>query len=669
MAMKRKITLKRQVLTLLLFAIIFPVGIISAYNSYNTGKGLNEQFASKLSSNVTWTDETIKSIDKANIELADSLSMDPNAQFILKNADSQKWLMGSFDSFLKAHKDVINVYYGLKDGRMLLKPEQTLPSGFDPRQRSWYTSSLVKDGQVVVTDPYEDASHKGMYVITFAKSVKDPETGEVNGVIGVDLQLKTLSGLISNIKIGDNGYIAVVDKTGRIISHKNPDKLGKTVKDEKWIDQLLLSKKSTGEYVVDGQTMVTYNMKDEQTGWTIIGVVPKSEITTQINRDRMVTAGIALLFIIMAMAAGWGVANSITNPINRLVDILGKVKDGDFTVKVKKSRKLNYEVGVITESVEIMLHDMVEILQNILKTSLSIKESSEALVAVSEESSSVGEEVSRAVQQIAGGASEQAGSLDESSLLASELGEQVGNVIRSSRNMIEASVNVREVTKEGTGTVENLKQTFREASDANKELQEQIQDLANKSNRIGAITDTIKSITEQTSLLSLNASIEAARAGEAGRGFAVVAEEVRKLADQSASSALEINNVIVEIKGSVSSVLQRIEQAISLNDKSEESVSVTTESFVKIEKAILALEKDIYSVNETLKVINNNKDMVIEHITEVAAVAQETAATAEEVSASSEEQTAGLHEVVSSAEKLNLLADTLDEMVNKFKIE
>ncbi|MFL0269524.1 methyl-accepting chemotaxis protein [Candidatus Clostridium radicumherbarum] len=667
--MKRKRTLKTQLITLMLLTILFPVAIISIINSYSSEKSLNTQFKDTLIDNVNWTDEVIKSNNKSNIELTNMLSQDPNVQNIYNSADSEKWLLSTLDSFLVTHKDIQSVYYGLKDGRMLLKPQEALPKDYDPRNREWYTKALSNVGQVIITDPYEDASQKGMFVITYAEAVKDPKSGEINGVVAVDIKLQTLSSTISKYKIGQNGYIAIVDKTGTIISHNDPKMLGKTAKDEKWVNEIISSKQASGEYDINGQRLITYNTMDEQTGWRIMGFIPKNEITSQVNSQRYISAGISIIFLVLALIAGIIVSNSISKSIIKLVEVLKRIKDGDYTVEIGKHKNVSHEVGEITDSVDLVIKDMVEMLKNIIKTSKNIKESSEALVAVTEESNSVGEEVSRAVQQIAGGASEQAESLDKSSGVVSDLGEKVINARSSSTNMMNASTNVKEATKEGTLNIENLKETFEEASKANKELQVKIEDLANKSNRIGAITDTITSITEQTSLLSLNASIEAARAGEAGRGFAVVADEVRKLADQSANSALEINNVISEIRNSVAVVLERIEQTITLNEKSEEKVIVTSSSFIKIEEAVLELEQNINVVDQTLEGISSNTDEVFQSITEVAAVAEETAATAEEVSASSEEQSAGLHEVVVSAEQLNLLSEKLDEMVKKFKIE
>lgn len=663
-----KKTLRKQFTTLLLLAVIIPITAVTGYNAFNTSLELKKQYDNTLSDNTAWTADLIKVSNKSSTELVDMMSKDPNANAIFANADSEKWLMESFNSFLSTHKDIMNVYFGLKDGRMLLSPKQELPKDFDPRGRSWYTKALMKNEEVVVTDPYEDAAQKGTYVITFAKAVKDMKSGEVLGVVGIDIKLSTLSGIVSNLTIGKGGYVTIIDKTGRIIAHRDKDYLGKTTKDEKWIDELINSKQSKGEYVVGGVNSITYVLDENETGWKIVGVVPKSELTKTIQSSIIVSSGISALFIVVVVIIGMMFSRSITKPIIKIVEILNKVKDGDFTVSIEKHKNLSHEVEAIRDSFSAMISDMVSILRGILDTSKAINNSSEALVAITQQSSSVGEEVSKAVQQISQGTTEQAQNLDESSIIVQELGEEVNNAIYSSKDMIKASKNVKEATEEGTFVVGNLRQSFLEASGANKELQQEIVILADKSNKISAITDTIKSITEQTSLLSLNASIEAARAGEAGRGFAVVAEEVRKLADQSSESAQQINKVIEEIRGSVNSVLQKIEQAINLNEKSEKSVEITNSSFKKIELSAIQLEENIEKVSSALELINTNKDSVIQRITDIATVSQETAATTEEVSASSEEQAAGLQEVVSSAEQLSTLAESLDAMVKKFKI-
>lgn len=666
--MKKSTKLKTQIVIMLIAAIVVPVFIITAYNSLNTRSMLNNQYESNLSENVNWISETIKGNSKSNIESVNMLSQDPNVMGILDNKDSEVWLLKSFESFLSTHKDVLNVYYGINNGKMILVPKQELPSSYDPTKTNWYKLALEKDGQVAITQPYEDAIQKGVYEITFAKAVKDAKTNQVIGVVGIDVKLSTISKLVSQVKLGDSGYAAVIDNAGTIIAHQDSELLGKTSKDEKWIDEILNSRESKGKYIISGKSYITYSLTEPETSWKIVGLIPESEVTSAISKSTIASIIISLILCILAAIVGVWFSGSISNPINKLLGVLDKASEGDFTV-IAENKKSSYEVEMITNSINKMISNIVVLLKGIIDTSVGVKESSEGLVSIMEQSSEVGEEVSKAVQQISEGAQEQAESLDDSSVIVNKLGEDVNTAIENSISMLTASDNVKKSTQDGTLVIARLKDAFKETTNANLELEQGINVLAQNSNKISAITDTIKSITEQTSLLALNASIEAARAGESGRGFAVVAEEVRKLAEQSSSSAEEINKVISDIRESIVLVFNKIELVSKLAVNSEKGVENTNLSFISIENAIKLLEQNINLVSDTLQSVSIRKDEVIDKITSIATVSQETAATTEEVSASSEEQSAGLQEVLASAEELRVLSQKLDEMVKKFKID
>lgn len=663
-----KKTLRNQIIILLVAAVLMPIAALTGYSLYSTSKSLNAQLKDSTMDNVNWLVEVIKESNKSNIESVNMLSQDPNATAIFINPDSEMWLGKSFESFLSTHKEIKSVYYGLNNGKMLLNPAEKLPEGYDPRQRDWYKAALESNGQAIISDPYEDAVQKGVYVITFAQAVKDSNSGQVLGVVGLDMKLTALADTIKDIKIGQNGYVTIIDKTGRIIGHKDSTLLGKTSKEEKWVEKALESKVRGEVITIGSEKFITSSAEEKSTSWKIVGFMPEKEITNLINKERNVSLIIAVIFLVLSVGAGAIFAASTTRPILRLIDALNRISEGDFTVAIDKRKGISYEIEAISNAVNNMVQDMVAMLKNISNTSVGIKASSESLVSITQQSNAVGEEIARAVQQVSAGAQDQASSLDESSITVNELGNEVAKAIENSEGMISASKNVKTSTEDGTHIVEDLKETFTEAFNANKQLEQQILVLADNSNKISAITDTIKAITEQTSLLALNASIEAARAGESGRGFAVVADEVRKLAEQSSESAGAINKVIVDIKKSVDSVLERIQLSITLNEKSERSVKLTNSSFEIIAEASKLLEENIEKVSASLQEINSSKNTVIQKIAEVAAVAQETAATTEEVSASSEEQSAGLQEIAGSAEQLSGLAEKLDEILNKFKI-
>lgn len=669
--MKKKRSLRREIITLLIIAIIIPVAIVATYSYYSSKNQYHKVYDTTSMDNLNRTSELITGIIKNNSESINMLSEDPNARnMIVGQSESEPWLYKTLEAYMASHKDITGVYLGLNNGKMFLAPAQTLPADYNPRTRPWYKKAIENDGQVVISDPYEDSAenNKGQFIVTIAKTVKDVKSGQTIGVVGLDIKLAYLSQIVANIKIGDTGYVAILDNTGKIIAHKDAKLLGKTSKDQPWVQAVMNSNKTDLKEKIGSETYNISAMENKDTKWKIVAFGAEKEIVNKVNGVRNITLLISIISLIFAILLGYLLVGKISKSISKLIKVLDKVKTGDFTEGIKDDPKSSVEVNAIAEAANSMIENSVLVLTNVMETTKHVREATEGLAAITEESNAVGEEVAKAVQQIAAGATEQASSLEDSAKITSKLGDEVNRSIEDSKKMIAASNEVKQCTVDGIRVIENLKVTFGETSIANKQLAEDIQVLAENSNKISAITDTLKTITEQTNLLALNASIEAARAGEAGRGFAVVAEEVRKLAEQSSESASEINKVIIDIKQSVNEVHARITQTTSLNEKTRESVEVTNSSFEKIEKATHMLEESVDNVTKSLSNINKDKETVVSKISEVALLAQETAATTEEVSASSEEQAAGLQEVVASAEKLSGLAYELEELVGRFKI-
>jgi methyl-accepting chemotaxis protein len=193
---------------------------------------------------------------------------------------------------------------------------------------------------------------------------------------------------------------------------------------------------------------------------------------------------------------------------------------------------------------------------------------------------------------------------------------------------------------------------MRSVTASTAQVTQAIQSLAAKSERIGGIVETIRSLADQTNLLALNAAIEAARAGDQGRGFAVVAEEVRKLAEQSQSAAGEIAQLIGDIQNDTGEAVSAGQTAVTRTGEGAEIVDRTRDAFVSISKAVRRVTEQTSAVSSLTG--------------EVAAVTSQTAATAQEVSASSEETSASAQELAGSAEQLAATAVELDRLVGRF---
>jgi methyl-accepting chemotaxis protein len=655
-----------QLISLLILASFLPILLISLGTYYSLSKNLKSEFDSSANQTTARVNEAIDSLYKANFDSTDMLSNDPNAIMIKANPDSAQWLLKSFEGYAKSHQDMLHVYLGTEDNIMYLEPKVDLPATFDLTSTSWYKDAVSNDGKVISTNPYVDTDTK-KYIVTFAKTVKDGQ-GDLVGVIGIDVDLELISNMVQNIKLGENGYSAVLDSTGVIVAHRDKELLGKNPKEQPWIKNIMDSKENKLTLNINEKKYLVYKKLDETTNLTAVGFISISEQTAKIIDGLTMPIIVLILSLIFVIVVGTLFSAKITKPMEKLISVLAKIKEGDFTQRVDQNKSASLEIQQIIDSVNNMIEDMVVVLGNVVDSSNKVKDSAESLAATTEESNAVGDEVARAVQQIAQGANEQSQILEDSVNYSNTLGEEVNKSTINSKNMIKASLDVKNSTEEGIIVVDNLRSVFEENTKANDDVAKKVQILAENSNKISAITDTIKAITEQTNLLALNASIEAARAGEAGRGFAVVADEVRKLAEQSSVSASEIDKVINVIRTSVDGVLEQIIHSKEVNTKTGRSVQTTNDTFKKIEGAMELLQSDMNSVDNSLKEISSYKDKVSEKIENAASVSQETAATSEEVSASTEEQAAGLQEIVSAAENLNALAENLRESISRFKI-
>ena len=294
-------------------------------------------------------------------------------------------------------------------------------------------------------------------------------------------------------------------------------------------------------------------------------------------------------------------------------EILGQLSDGNFNVN---SSRLEHYIGDFSTTKD----SIQKIIESLNYTFFEIKE---ATVQVK----GGAEQVAETSQTISEGATEQASAIEELTASLGEVNEKVQNSVKHAKetNVITSELGVQ----------------IEESNEKMNEMVKAMEEIDNSSRNIREIINTIASISEQTNLLALNAAIEAARAGESGKGFAVVAEEVRKLAEESSQAVKDTAELIESsIKSVEKGKIIADTTAVSL----KEAVKKTEEAVKLVDNISNISEVQAVSINQ----INGGIDQIADVVQSNSAIAEESAAASEELSAQ---------------------ADTLESMINRFKLK
>lgn len=665
---RKRVSLKREITQLLILTSIIPITLIVMVSGYSLNKNIIQANNSVINANKNLIKEFLE-LDYINTDKnLEYLTSDINAKGVKDNSDNEiKRFKMTLENFENVHEDVCNVYMATEDGKLIMALNDEIEEGFQVRERDWYKKAINNPNEVIASEPYTDIVTKKI-MVTYSKSVFN-DKGELQGVIGVDKNLEKFSDIVKRIDNLTSAYATIFTEDGTIIADENPDMLGKNAEDLPWIEEAFKIKSGESGYIKINDSLYSVNRTiEEESGYTICVFIESKELILLYGKEFIIPGIIFILSIALIIISSKIFTKKLTNPIKEVARILNKIKSGDFTEHVEIEAHYNEEVTSMLEGVNAILHDMGTLLSGVKEASESVNDGCSTLFRIISESSNVSEEIAKSVQEIAQGATNQASQLDESVVIVSGLEEEIDKSIERSDKMLRTSNEVKVSSQEGMNAIEVLSEKYAENKEANDNIVTKVNLLSEKSNQIGIIVEVIKSITDQTNLLALNASIEAARAGDVGRGFAVVAEEVRKLAEESAKSASEINFVIEEIKRSISELDTEILKTSKLNYETGNSLRETKIKFEVIDSTIIELETSIKEVTESLDEITTKKNNVVFKISEVAAVGEETAAITEELSAASEEQYSGLLEVANEAERLKYDSQNLNNIINRFKI-
>ena len=668
------LSIRNKIIMCFLVPIVFMIVIgVSAYVSSATG--LNESFQSSAMQTINMAEQYV--------DMAFS-QVEAEAVKYVNNNDLNRYFVSSSDDPSEKRKFANSTAMDMDTTRTtnpFIKHMHILPPSGVNLISTYYGGSMdgilskyreSDVGSVIGTEHWID-NHTMLDELiemdsnTYVMAYQVLTVNNMGAVI-VDVDTEAITSFLAQLDLGKGSIIGFITKNGTELVYENLQDAesiltqGENVFYGKDFFMSAVGQEMSGVDQIDfkGATYQFIYKVNERTGATICALVPMKLITAQAEAIKSLTVGLVVLACVIVLAVGLLIVFGIQNNMKRISKSFGIVSQGDLTVQV--TAKGRDEFRNLAGSANHMITNTKNLVRKVTAATDQLEESAQAVEKVSAVINDYSTDIMAAINEINEGMSRQSQHAQECVNKTDRLSAEIQNASHVVEEVERLVDETESMINRGMEIVQLLGDRARKTNDITKKVGESIDSLRQESEIINNFVGTITEISEQTNLLSLNASIEAARAGEAGRGFAVVAEEIRKLADDSAAAAGEISNNVAHITAQTLNSVESAQLAQTMVTSQTEAVDQVIGVFREMQQRMRMLIDGLKNIVGSTEKADHERSYTVEAVKNISDIIEETANSAEVVREV-------LDKLVENVQNLNHTADVLGENMDGLMTE